>query len=366
MSEATATTESGYLEMFAVFFVGASEAEAHYYSIKKLHKVIPDLASQIVFIEQERNILQVRFDKSKEKLKPAKQKFKDETKKTENSKAFGQPLRAKSDEILKKRGIGRAAQFGGDLEGNGIRKLMAEAVSIIDDIEEQVLGSERVAGTDEEIQNMCEKHRQLFLCWDGYFSGLRTKRSHLTDAIAKKTKEFLVRSILLERHLGMSVTPETHVMDDHSIQQLIATHGFADLGEDAGERNHQDEAKADRRLGAILDYAQQEAFKSKDEVKKKNPKVEAKIEQLVDKNKRKPLWDTEARQAAKRQKRIEARETALACPAPNGTMTTTPMLDYCRSNNSNSSLIRLSRVRLTLRKGSRGFTLVIAASDTEI
>jgi hypothetical protein len=30
--------------MFAAFFVGASEAEAHYYSIKPLHKDIPDLA----------------------------------------------------------------------------------------------------------------------------------------------------------------------------------------------------------------------------------------------------------------------------------------------------------------------------------
>jgi hypothetical protein len=161
------------------------------------------------------------------------------------------------------------------------------------------LGTERVARTDEEIANMCEKHRQLFVCWDGYFSGLRTKRFHLTDAIVKKTKEFLVRSVLLERHLGTSITPKTHVMDDHSIQQLNATHGFADLGEDAGERNHQDEATADRRLGAIRDYALKEAFKSKDEVKRKNQKVEAKIAQLVDKNTRKSSGETKARQAAK-------------------------------------------------------------------
>jgi hypothetical protein len=114
------------------------------------------------------------------------------------------------------------------------------------------LGTERVARTDEEIANMCEKHRQLFICWDEYFSGLRIKRFHLTDAIAKKTREFLVRSVLLERHLGMSITPKTHVMDDDSMQQLIATHGFADLGEDAGERNHQDEAKADRRLLLVV------------------------------------------------------------------------------------------------------------------
>jgi hypothetical protein len=46
-----------------------------------------------------------------------------------SSKRGGQPLRAKSDEILKKRL---------DLEGNGIRKLMAEEFSIIDDIKEQV------------------------------------------------------------------------------------------------------------------------------------------------------------------------------------------------------------------------------------
>jgi hypothetical protein len=58
-------------------------------------------------------------------------------------------------------------------------------------------------------------------------------------------KEFLVRSVLLERHLCMSITPKTHVMEDHSITKLVATHGFTDLGKDAGERNHQDEAKAD-------------------------------------------------------------------------------------------------------------------------
>jgi hypothetical protein len=98
------------------------------------------------------------------------------------------------------------AQIRGDLEGNGIQKLTGGAFSIIDDIEEQVLRMERVARTDKEIGNMCEKYRQLCICWDGYFSGLWTNRFHLTDAIAKKTKEFLVRSVLLERHLGMSLT----------------------------------------------------------------------------------------------------------------------------------------------------------------
>jgi hypothetical protein len=48
--------------------------------------------AELIFIEQERNMLQVRADKLKDKLKPAKQQLKDEKKKTETSKAFGQPL----------------------------------------------------------------------------------------------------------------------------------------------------------------------------------------------------------------------------------------------------------------------------------
>jgi hypothetical protein len=34
----------------------------------------------------------------------------------------------------------------------------------------------------------------------------------------------------------MSITPKSHVMADHSIEQLVRTCGFACLGEDAGAR----------------------------------------------------------------------------------------------------------------------------------
>jgi hypothetical protein len=147
-------------------------------------------------------------------------------------------------------------------------------------------------------------------------------------------KEFLVRSVLLERHLCMSITPKTHVMEDHSITKLVATHGFTDLGKDAGERNHQDEAKADIWLGAIRDYAKKEAFKSKDEVRKNKPKVEAKIAELKIKDKRKSNGEVEGREAVKRQKRIEAREAALACPAPYGTMKT--LREICKETMKNN------------------------------
>jgi hypothetical protein len=49
----------------------------------------------------------------------------------------------------------------------------------------------------------------------------------------------------------MSVTTKSHLMEDHAVQQKLELHGFGDLGEDFGERNHQDQAQADRRLGCI-------------------------------------------------------------------------------------------------------------------
>jgi hypothetical protein len=70
----------------------------------------------------------------------------------------------------------------------------------------------------------------------------------------------LLPLILKERHLCMSITPKSHVMAAHSIEQLVRICGFTDLGEDAGERNHQDELKADTRLGAICDYPRKEEF----------------------------------------------------------------------------------------------------------
>jgi hypothetical protein len=180
----------------------------------------------------------------------------------------------------------------------------------------------RVAGIDEEmIEDVCEKHCQLVLCWDGYFSGLRTKRFHLTDGITRETKAYLYRSILLERHLGMSITPKTHVML-HSIALLVLTCGFSDIAEDAGKRNHQDEAKADRRLGSIQDITRKETFKSKDEVRKKNPKVEAKIEEILEKNKCQGSGDAEAQRAVKHKKQVDNQEAALSCPAPQGKMKT--------------------------------------------
>jgi hypothetical protein len=53
--------------------------------------------------------------------------------------------------------------------------------------------------------------------------------------------------------------------------------GIGNLGEDFEKWNHQDEAKADRRLECVRNFAIRESIKSKEEVQVKDQKVQAKI-----------------------------------------------------------------------------------------
>ena len=157
---------------------------------------------------------------------------------------------------------------------------------------------------------------------DGYFSALRTKRFHLTPKILEKGKLYHDRVLALERYLGMSVTTKGHLAEDHSVEQQEDLDGIGDLGEDFGERNHQDEAKADRRLGCVRNFATRETIKSKEEVQIKDEKVQARIVAIKQKRKKGQLDANEDRQAAKKQRRMDARAEVLASPMPVGKMVT--------------------------------------------
>jgi hypothetical protein len=282
--------------------------------------------AEVQDIALERVEMQDAVDGAKVQVLKTKKLFAEEKKKEENCKGTGQPLHAEIDSILQKHGIDRAAQFGGALAGNGCRKLMAKADVIMKEIREYVFQlpiEQRLVGTDAEILAVCEYHRQLLLCLDGYFSGLRTKRYHLTDEIKTKTILYRNRSLAIMRHLAMSVTPKDHCIEDHAVQLMFLHEGIGDLGEDQGEQNHQLESKEDLRLGGVRSFQRREAFKSKQDGKKHDPGVKEKITKMYDKNaKRKNAEETAARHAEKRLKRMSAREEALLFPAPEGVMET--------------------------------------------
>jgi hypothetical protein len=279
--------------------------------------------AELADIGEERSRLQDAVPAAKNDYAEARKVFAAEKKKPENGKAFGQPINAKMDDILRKNGIDRAAMFGGTIEGNGARKLMDNADAIIDEMEEHVLSSTtRVAGTDDEIRHVGKTHRNLLHCLGGYFSCLRTKRFHLTPDILEKGKRFRDHVLAHERYLGMSTTTKSHLVEDHATEQQEELQGIGDIAEDFGERNHQDQAKADRRLGAVRNFAAREKFKSLEEVHSKDFKVQAKLLDIKVKRQRGPNEGSEARQAAKRKKRLDARDQILDSPAPTGRMTT--------------------------------------------
>ena len=215
--------------------------------------------------------------------------FEQEAKKDENSKAFGQPIRKKIEQIIKKHGgIDKGAAFGGDLQGNACRKLIKKARStIVDEVKELMCLPEtkatRVAGTDDEIRKRCDLYGELLIAFDGAISGLRPKRFRVTDEIVEKTRWYVKKALELCHYLGFKITPKIHCLESHSVFLLEKHRGFGDLAEDAGEQAHQTEFKKDTRLAAHWSHDQCEVAKAFNEAKESDPRVQWKVKKMYDK-----------------------------------------------------------------------------------
>ena len=131
------------------------------------------------------------------------------------------------------------------------------------------------------------QYAELLTSLDGFISGMRTVRFHLTEHIKTKTDKYRLRVCALIRHLDLNVTPKVHLIEDHAIYFLGLHQGFGDLGEDAGERAHQIESKHDQRMAGVRDFKRKEALKSKHESRLFDPRVKIKIEEIKQKGKRK-------------------------------------------------------------------------------
>jgi hypothetical protein len=142
----------------------------------------------------------------------------------------------------------------------------------------------------------------------------------VTPKLLEMAKLYRDQVLALERHLGVSVTTKSRLAKDHSVGQQEDLEVIEDLGEDFGERNHQDEAKADRRLRCVPNFATRESIESKEEVQINSEKMQAQIVKIKEKRKKGPSDANQVRQAAKKQRRMDARAKVLAFPAPEGMM----------------------------------------------
>ena len=270
--------------------------------------------------------LELQVEECKASVAEWKRRLAIESKKPENSKSEGQPVRAKFDEILFDNGIDRAAMFGGDIQGNDARILMGCGSTIVEEILQFVLDQpSRVDGiSDERIIAVAERHSQLLHALDGLFSHLLTRRYEYSVDIGSKTRQYVEKVLQLERFLGMSVTPKSHILEAHACEQQARLGGIGCLDESFGERNHQSESLADRRYGCTRDFAKRERVKAKEEAQTNILEVQLKVEDLHKKRKARFKYNkatakkrkTEMDAFERRQKQLEERDSVLQIEVP--------------------------------------------------
>ena len=97
--------------------------------------------------------------------------------------------------------------------------------------------------SDEEIGELFGVYAWFLGHLEAFFSILCKKRFHLNDYDVDKA--MLHRDAIenLWRCLKMSVTPKLHLLFVHLLRFMERVQVFGDLGEDAGEWAHQEDAR---------------------------------------------------------------------------------------------------------------------------
>ena len=127
----------------------------------------------------------------------------------------------------------------------------------------------------------------------------------------------------LWRYLNMSITPKLRLLFGHLLGFLEQVQGFGDLGEDAGERAHQEESRNESRVGAVANLVKKERTKSQFEAMKKSTNVKQMMSDLKDKSRRKFKIDGPSRSeenvTERKRVREEERDSLLLMPLLDGT-----------------------------------------------
>jgi hypothetical protein len=112
-----------------------------------------------------------------------------------------------------------------------------------------------------------------------------TKRYHLKDEIAAKTGQYWDKCLELERYLQLSITPKSHIIEDHSCKQQVYFKGI-----------------------------EEEKIKANEEAQINHPKVQDRVQDIKKKGKRKyevTRSGVQETAAEEQQRREEARAEAL-------------------------------------------------------
>ena len=88
---------------------------------------------------------------------------------------------------------------------------------------------------NNKVKQFCETINFFLQALDGYISGMLTKRSHLTDNIYERTRQYRNKSMEFERYLKLSIKPKSNIVEYHSCEQQCLLNGFGYLEENFGD-----------------------------------------------------------------------------------------------------------------------------------
>ena len=144
------------------------------------------------------------------------------------------------DKILQKYGIERCAYHGGQINGVDVRTLMAHAQDIMSEICvflcSQLTDDSSIDA--ENIAKLCKDCEVYLSLWDAAISSIH--KENPTEEHLGETQLLIDYAMAKHRELGFSVTPKTHGMEKHVVDQMRRVKGgFKKLIEHWVEHYHQ-------------------------------------------------------------------------------------------------------------------------------
>ena len=201
------------------------------------------MEADLELFEAERFQIKMEDELAKGELRERSKLFDTEGSKPENSKLEGQTIRAGMEIIMKDYGIYFGSFQGGDIQRNGCRKIMScggQITKTIKDFLQSMPAGKKICD-DQEIGEIFNLYARLLSHLDAFFCILWKKRFHLEESDLEKALRHCDAIVNLWRYLKMSITPKLHLLFGHLLGFLEQVQGFGDLGEDDGERAHQEE-----------------------------------------------------------------------------------------------------------------------------
>ena len=276
--------------------------------IAELSQQLMDCEARHKPLDDERKLIVKEIDKGRgmiTRLKAKLVEFRSVRKKTDGG------LEDLMLRVLRSIGVELTRYHGGTLAGMDVKKLVANASFVFDEFAKILKAKKRSECrlSDDDIDRLCEEHKQCLLLWDGAFSLARGINP--TDHDCNLYLCYVKAAVDCHIRLGISVTPKVHLMLCHVYDQMKnIPGGLGEKMEDWVELMHQIGARARRRFRTTRDVKMRAGFKARMDQRGSRADIKKRISEVAEETKRnfvKPITKIEdERRGLREERRFEA------------------------------------------------------------